>query len=522
MAATHTLSHDSATSQIPKSGILVLHGFGIRVSMQSGHLVVEDGVAADRRKFCLPRVGHALRRLIVIGNDGFVSLAALRWMSDQRVAFVMLERNGKVLITTGPASPTDARLRRAQALAGHSGAAFGIVCELIGRKLVAQGRVVRDKLLDPRTAEAIAQIKADVDRAETLDEVRWLESRGAALYFSAWRNLPIMFPKKDLRRVPSHWCAFDTRKSLLTGSQRLATNPVNAILNYLYAVLESEARLAASALGLDPSLGVLHVDTPARDSLACDLMEPVRPDCDAFVLDWITHELLKREWFVEERNGNCRLVTALAIKLSETAPMWARAVAPIAEWVARQLWTRRRDSRETGPATRLTQSRRREVKDSPSLPPVERTVKPPRLCRGCGKEIAAKHTECLQCVTPAATDRLLQVAHEGRIASHTSEARRKQGNTQRRHRQAEAAWLAESQPDWLTEKFFAEKLQPKLAQISTSLIVSRLGVSAGYAGQIRKGYRPHPRHWLALAQMVGLPVSQSHSSEHTVKSPATL
>jgi CRISPR/Cas system-associated endonuclease Cas1 len=33
------------------------------------------------------------------------------------------------------------------------------------------------------------------------------------------------------------------------------------MLNYLYAVLESEARLAASALGLDPGLGVMHADT---------------------------------------------------------------------------------------------------------------------------------------------------------------------------------------------------------------------------------------------------------------------
>ena len=49
------------------------------------------------------------------------------------------------------------------------------------------------------------------------------------------------------------------------------------MLNYLYAVLESEARLAAAALGLDPGIGVMHVDSPARDSLACDLMEPVRP-----------------------------------------------------------------------------------------------------------------------------------------------------------------------------------------------------------------------------------------------------
>ena len=68
------------------------------------------------------------------------------------------------------------------------------------------------------------------------------------------------------------------------------------MLNYLYALLESEARLAAAALGLDPGLGFIHVDTPARDSLACDLMEVVRPQVDAFLIEWITREALKREW----------------------------------------------------------------------------------------------------------------------------------------------------------------------------------------------------------------------------------
>jgi len=50
-----------------------------------------------------------------------VSLAALRWLADQNASFVMLERNGKVLAVTGPVCPSDARLRRAQALAHSSG-----------------------------------------------------------------------------------------------------------------------------------------------------------------------------------------------------------------------------------------------------------------------------------------------------------------------------------------------------------------------------------------------------------------
>ena len=84
--------------------------------------------------------------------------------------------------------------------------------------------------------------------------------------------------------MPEHWQIFGARVSALTGSPRLAVNPPNAVLNYLYSVLEAEAHLAAAELGLDPGLGVLHRDTPNRDSLACDLMEPIRPLVDAYLV----------------------------------------------------------------------------------------------------------------------------------------------------------------------------------------------------------------------------------------------
>jgi hypothetical protein len=51
---------------------------------------------------------------------------------------------------------------------------------------------------------------------------------------------------------------------LNTHTRRLAASPVNAILNYLYALLEAECRLAIAALGLDPEMGVLHMDTINR------------------------------------------------------------------------------------------------------------------------------------------------------------------------------------------------------------------------------------------------------------------
>jgi hypothetical protein len=84
-------------------------------------LIVEDGIGDERRQGRFARVGHRLRRLVVIGSDGMVSFAALRWLADQNAAFVMLERDGKVLATTGPVKPSDARLRRSQGLAHEQG-----------------------------------------------------------------------------------------------------------------------------------------------------------------------------------------------------------------------------------------------------------------------------------------------------------------------------------------------------------------------------------------------------------------
>jgi hypothetical protein len=52
----------------------------------------------------------------------------------------MLERDGKVLATTGPVHPSDARLRRTQALAHHNGKALEISRELIRAKLEGQER----------------------------------------------------------------------------------------------------------------------------------------------------------------------------------------------------------------------------------------------------------------------------------------------------------------------------------------------------------------------------------------------
>ena len=175
--------------------------------------------------------------------------AALRWLSDVGASFVMLDRLGKVRVVTGPASPSEARLRRAQALALTNGTALPIARELIAAKLDGQELVVREKLKNESTANVIATLRKRLVAAETIDAIRGIESRAASEYWRAWYDVPVLFPRNDAKRVPDHWLRFGTRHSPLTGGPRLAVNPANALLNYATAVAQSECRLAAVACG---------------------------------------------------------------------------------------------------------------------------------------------------------------------------------------------------------------------------------------------------------------------------------
>ena len=470
--------------------------------MQSGHLEIEDGIGPERRKIRLARVGHGLTRLVCISDDGFITLSALKWLSDVGASFLMLNRNGKVLLVTGPAAPSDVRLRRAQALALGNGVGLEICRRLIDAKLEGQERVIRERLNDSATADAIAKFRDRLAGTDSIEAVRVLEAHAAVAYFGAWRNVPVFWPKVDMRRIPDHWRTVGGRHSPLSGGPRLAVTPAHAILNYCFGLLESETRLSVTALGLDPGLGVgLHTDTPNRDSLALDVLEPIRPQIEAWLLDWIMREPLRRSDFFETATGNCRLVSQFCAKLSETAPTWAKLIAPWAEYVAHTLWARSQARSRRSLPTPLTQQHRREAKGClSSLPPIA----PPRLCRICGTGIKFGRNYCPCCNLIVARKCMIEAAKLGRSKGHSYKARALQAEKQRKHAAAVKSWHQSDKPEWLTEKVFRGQIQPRLTALTVRAISSTLGVSHPYATLIRRGVSiPHPRHWLPLADLAG-------------------
>ncbi len=489
----------------PRHGVVILFVYGMSICVDRGHLTIEDGIGQQRRYARFPRVGHGLKRLVAIGSDGIVSLAALRWLADQKAAFVMLERDGRVLATTGPIAPSDARLRRAQSLAHKSGIALSIAKELIHQKLVAQEQVLTKYFPHITAGDAFLHAHNQLAKSKSSDEIRLWESQAAKVYWGAWRDLSVTFPKIDSGRVPEHWKLFGSRISAITSSPRLAVNPINSMLNFLYSVLESESRLALAALGLDPGIGVLHNDSRTRDSLACDLMEPIRPKVDAYLLDWLQRSPVKREWFCEQPDGNCRLMSSLAIQLSETSDIWAKFLAPFAEGIAKSFWSEAAtESRKVQLATRLTQNRKREAKGVLVAKSAPLAIRRSKLCQVCGTQVRSNNKYCQTCAPSVSSEILLKAAKLGRVAAQSPEAQALRSEAQRRQMAGRIAWNPKQKPDWLDGKMYKTQIQPKLGNFPVRTLARMLTVSNPYATSIRSGKRvPHPRHWMGLANLVG-------------------
>ena len=99
----------------------------------------------------------------------------------------------------------------------------------------------------------------------------------------------------------------------------------------------------------------------------------------------------------------------------------------------------------------------------------------------------------------------MEIAKIGRVASQAPGPKARRAQTQRQHAIAKKEWRPVSLPPWLDEEVYTHKIQPLLAGVANPVIMSALGVSVASSVAIRAGRRrPHQRHWLKLAELVGV------------------
>ena len=157
------------------------------------------------------------------------------------------------------------------------------------RLLKSYSRTVQNTLLN-KVLNTLKAERAKIDAAESADSLRGLEGNCAKNYFSGFGTL------------------LDNRTWHFKGRTRPAIDPANALLNFGYAFLEREVRIAIIGLRLDSRIGFLHSNNDRKDSLVFDLMELFRqPIIDRFVLNLLRLQVYKPKDFNKEDDGTCRL-----------------------------------------------------------------------------------------------------------------------------------------------------------------------------------------------------------------------
>lgn len=293
------------------------------------------------------------------------------------------------------------------------------------------------------------------------------------------------------------------------------------MLNYLYAILETEVRLAILAMGMDPGMGMLHTDLKGRDSFVFDVIEPVRPIVDDHVLTLLDKRTFSAREFWETREGVCRLMPPMAKALAEMGPQLAKVTAPVVEQVAQRLAENRGTvATPLRIPTLLSQANRSagraDVRTSAKKPTRNAKLSAPNACRECG--ILLKNTErqyCDECLpkreaeqavtfSEAGRRKMAELRAGGRDPSQTREARKLRGAKNSQRMQEQKVWETEYGTD-ADPDVFTREILPKLHGVSLAKMAEATGLSQQYCSTIRRGLKvPHFRHWHSLECLVRL------------------
>lgn len=312
---------------------LILAGHGARLWIDNGCLIVRNGLThfpqrIDEQRF-FPNSPTRPSRIISIDGSGSISFDAIDWLTRNGVPFIRVNWRGEVQ-TIFAQTPERKNSRVKANLAEVK--SLQAATTLITKKL--RNSIDTLRICTPNTRlvlEARSKLKAYLLRLQrsatkTLAELLAIEGNIAYAYFSAWQSIPITWSNTKRKPIPAVWNQIGLRSSVTREKtkNRNASHPVNAMLNYAYAVLESHVRIQIVAAGLDPKNGYLHASRPNRDALVFDLMEPLRPIVDRSILDFVRLNTFEPNDFVIRPDGVCRLhpeLTAAIVTLVSKIPL---------------------------------------------------------------------------------------------------------------------------------------------------------------------------------------------------------
>ena len=134
---------------------------------------------------------------------------------------------------------------------------------------------------------ALSVLKKE-NTVDSLASLRGIEGAASACYFHAYSKL------------------FAPQLNFNHRNRRPPSDPVNACLSLAYTLIHHEAVTALRIVGLDPAVGCYHELYYNRESLACDLIEALRPLIDGWLWQLFRENVLRVEHFTTN-DGACYL-----------------------------------------------------------------------------------------------------------------------------------------------------------------------------------------------------------------------
>ncbi len=276
-------------------GTLYLDRKDLSLRLGHGQMIIEE---PGQRPRGIPL--KLLERVVIQGRTGLDS-ALLGALGEQGAAVLCLSgrHSRRTALLLGPGH-ADARRRLAQyRVSDQPELRLAWTRALLNGKLRAQRRTLNEALAHrPDCRKPLSDGIAHLDgclpalvQADDMNVLRGLEGTAAAGYFAALT------------------CLFAPALEFTGRNRRPPRDPVNACLSLGYTLLHFEAVRACHGAGLDPLLGFFHDLAYGRESLACDLIEPLRPRLDAWVWELFRTHALRQDQFVEDK-GACLLAKA--------------------------------------------------------------------------------------------------------------------------------------------------------------------------------------------------------------------
>ena len=305
---------------------LIICGNGMSLRVEDGALVIRDGFTQYPQAQTVHRLFAGDRgnptRIVVIDGSGTLTFAVLSWLAEQRIALIRVRWTGDVEVVAGGHgfSGDRAKVDWQRRTRADDDARLAFASDLIRRKFSASLETLAAFVPESRRRDVAKRVhgesveKLRQQQISTVNDIRGLEGQCAAQYFKAWEGLSLRWTGK--RTVPPQWQEFGSRSSFaLQGMKpcnRAASHPINAMLNYAYAVKMAKLQVEAIASGYDPTIGIFHHGKKGNAAYAFDLIEPERPKIDAAILKFIADNEFAVTDFVLTRDGVCRLSPQLA------------------------------------------------------------------------------------------------------------------------------------------------------------------------------------------------------------------